>query len=76
MRTLLLVTLYLSLTNVASMRRIENRVSCKKKKKKKKKLSIRFSHSLCYLAVWMENRKEKKNREVSYKFLDVTRRLH
>ena len=67
MRTLLLVTLYLSLTNVASMRRIENRVSCKKKKKKKKKkkLSIRFSYSLCYRAVWMENRKE-KNKQRSF----------
>lgn len=31
MRTLLLVTLFLCLTNVTSMRRIENRASCKKK---------------------------------------------
>lgn len=52
MRTLLLVTLYLSLTNVGSMRRIEIRASCKKKQP-----SIRFSHSLCYLPVEVKNKK-------------------
>lgn len=72
MHTLLLVTLYLSLTNVASMRRIENRVSCEKE------LSIRLSHSQSYLPVWIggRRREKEKKKEVSYKFLNATRRLH
>lgn len=61
MHTLLLVTLYLSLTNVASMRRIENRASCEKE------LSIRLSHSQSYLPVWMGRRR--RRREKKKKFL-------
>lgn len=57
MHTLLLVTLYLSLTNVASMRRIENRVS------REKELSIRLSHSQSYLPVWIGRRRREGERE-------------
>lgn len=77
MHTLLLVILYLSLTNVASMRRIENRVSCER--------SFHI-HRVTYLSGWKgegeqerdgerEGGREKK-KDVSYKFLNVTRRLH
>lgn len=86
MHTLLLVILYLSLTNVASMRRIENRVGLRKE------LPVRLSHSQSHLPVWMDGgvegertRQRERERgeggregqkEVSYKFLNVTRRLH